>query len=118
MKDIIAHVAWYEREVARMLESRVMTSSGLWAVGADERNAAIYEESRGMSPEDARAESSRVFRELVEQLELLPDAGYADASRFSGMPGDWKPWELIAGNTFGHYPDHAGAIRRLLDAKG
>ena len=115
-KDLVAHVTWYEREVVGMLRNRAMDVSGLWALGPDERNAAIHEQARGLSPGGVRDESARVFTALIEQLELLPEEAYSDASRFTDMPQDWVPWELIAGNTIWHYPDHMGAIKRLLDA--
>ena len=67
-----------------------------------------------MSLEDVRAESARVSSALMEQLELLPEEAYHDASRFTDMPPEWEPWKLIAGNTIWHYPDHTGAIQRLL----
>ena len=114
-KDLVAHVTWYEREVVKMLRSRTMEGSGLWALGPDERNAAIHEQARGMSLEGVRAESARVFAALIRQLELLPEEAYHDASRFMDMPNDWEPWKLIAGNTIWHYPDHTGAIRRLVE---
>ena len=115
-KDLAAHVTWYEREVVKMLRTRAMDGSDLWALGPDERNAAIHEQVRSMSLEDVRDESARVFTALREQLELLPEEAYSDAAQFSNMPPNWVPWELIAGNTIWHYPDHTGAIRRLLDA--
>ena len=114
-KDLVAHVTWYEREVVRMLRTRAMDVSGLWALGPDERNAAIFHEASGMSLEDVRAESARVFTALMEQLELLPEEAYQDAARFTDMPPECEPWKLIAGNTIWHYPDHTGAIQRLLD---
>ena len=117
-KDLLAHVTWYEGEVVRMVRSRAMDVSGLWALGPDERNAAIHDEARGMSLEDVRDESARVFVALMEQLELLPEEAYQDASRFTDMPNDWEPWKLVAGNTIWHYPDHTGAIQRLLEAGG
>jgi hypothetical protein len=117
-KDLIAHVTWYEREVVSMLRSRTMDMSSLWALGPDERNAAIYEQARGMSLEDVRAESARVFHALIQQLELLPEEAYSDASRFSNMPPEWEPWKLIAGNTIWHYPDHTGSVRRLMETAG
>ena len=74
--------------------------SGLWALGPDERNAAIHKQARGMSYlEDVREESARVFTALMEQLELLPEEAYQDAARFTDMPPEWEPWKLIAGNT-------------------
>ncbi len=115
-KDLVAHVTWYECEVVRMLRTRTMDVTGLWALGPDERNAAIFEQVRGMSLEDVRAESVGVYAALIEQLEQLPEQVYYDASRFTDMPPDWVPWKLIAGNTIRHYPDHTGAIRQLLDS--
>ena len=100
-----------------MLGRRTMDVSGLWALGPDERNAAIHEQAKGMSLEDVRAESARVFGALLEQLEELPEAAFHDASRFTDMPPDWVPWELIAGNTIRHYPDHTGSIRHLLEGR-
>jgi len=117
-KDLVAHVTWYEREVVKMLRTRTMDVSGLWALSPDERNAAIYRQVRDMSLEDVRAESVRVCAALLEQLELLPEEAYHDAARFADMPPDWVPWELIAGNTIWHYPDHTVAIRRLLETQG
>ena len=93
-KDLVAHVTWYEREVVRMLRSRTMEGSGLWALGPDERNAAIYEQARDVSLEDVRAESARVSSALMEQLELLPEEAYQDAARFTDMPPEWEPWKL------------------------
>ncbi len=115
-KDLVAHVTWYEREVVAMLRTRRMEGSGLWALGPDERNAAIHEQARDVPLEQVRAESARVFEALIEQLRLLPDEAYSDAARFADMPSDWAPWELIAGNTIWHYPDHMGAIKGLLEA--
>ena len=62
-KDLVAHVTWYEREVVKMLRSRTMEGSGLWALGPDERNAAIHStQARGMTLEDVRAESAEGAR--------------------------------------------------------
>ena len=79
-KDLVAHVTWYEREVVKMLRTRTMDGSDLWALGPDERNAAIFAEARGMSLEDVRAESAGVFAALIKQLEALPEEAYSDAS--------------------------------------
>ena len=83
-KDLVAHVTWYEREVLRMLSTRTMDVTGLWALGPDERNAAIFDQVRSMTLEDVRAESARVYAALIEQLELLPDEAYSNAARFAG----------------------------------
>jgi len=115
VKDILAHVVWYEREVVGVLRSRAFVGSDLWALPLDERNAGVYEETRNMTLEEVRAESARVFPQLLEQLEALPKDAYGDASCFPGMPAEWEPWFIIAGNTFNHYPDHAQSLKQLLE---
>ena len=45
-KDIIAHIAWYERETAIMLEEKALAGSDLWQLPQDERNVSIHEENK------------------------------------------------------------------------
>ena len=114
-KDILAHVMWYEREIVGMLRSRALVGSDLWALPLDERNAGVYEETKNMTLADVRAEFARVFPELLELLEALPEDAYGDASCFQAMPAEWDPWFVIAGNTFNHYLDHTESLRQLLE---
>ena len=108
---------WYEREMVGMLRSRALIGSDLWALPLDERNAGVHEETKDMTLKEVRAESSRVFPELMEQLEALPQEAYGDASCFPGMPAEWEPWFVIAGNTFRHYSDHTESLQQLLDTQ-
>ena len=113
-KDILAHVMWYEREMVGMLKSRALVGSDLWSLPLDERNAGVHEETKNMTLDEVRAESARVFPELLEQLELLPSEAYNDSAHFEHMPAEWEPWFVISGNTFNHYSDHTESIRQLL----
>ena len=115
VKDIFAHVVWYEREIVGVLRARAFVGSELWALPLDERNAGVYEETGNMTLEEVRVESARVFPQLLEQLEALPEDAYGDASSFPGMPAEWEPWFIIAGNTFNHYPDHTRSLKQLLE---
>ena len=115
VKDILAHVVWYEREIVGVLRARAFVGSDLWSLPLDERNAGVYEETRNMTLQEVRAESARVFPQLLEQLEALPEDAYGDASCFPGMPAEWEPWFIIAGNTFNHYPDHTQSLKQLLE---
>ena len=38
VKDILAHVTWFEREMVGMLKSRTLAGSKLWELSQDERN--------------------------------------------------------------------------------
>jgi len=113
-KEIVAHVTWYEREMVTMLKSRALVGSDLWALPVHERNAGVHEEIRDLTLDQVRAWNEEIFPELIEQLEHLPEKAYLDAAYFEHMPREWAPWQVIAGNTFEHYPQHAPALRRLI----
>ena len=40
-----------------------------------------------------------------------------DPHRFKNMPQEWRPWQLIAGNSFKHYEDHMPSLREWLAKK-
>ena len=43
-------------------------------------------------------------------METLTDEDLLDASHFAEMPSNWKPWEVIASNTYEHYDDHLAEL--------
>ncbi|MDQ3705664.1 MAG: ClbS/DfsB family four-helix bundle protein [Chloroflexota bacterium] len=109
LKDHLAHITWHEREMVNMLRARSLeegVSSDLWGLPLHERNRAIYESNRHRSLEDVRAESRQMYAELSQLLEDASEEDLTDPGRYKGMPGDWKPWRLIAENTYEHYHDH------------
>ena len=57
MKDILAHIAWYEREMIGMLRAHAVAGSDLWDVSLDARNAAIYEINAGRPLGEVQAEA-------------------------------------------------------------
>lgn len=110
VKDVIAHVAWHEREMAGVIRQRALVGSSLWSLPLEQRNAAIFAENRDRPLTEVLDEARRVFPEMLELLEGLTDEDLLDASHFREMPPDWIPWEVIASNTFEHYPDHTADI--------
>ena len=115
VKDIIAHVTWYEREMLGVLRERALIGSGLWNLPLDQRNATIFEQNKHRALDDVLEESRQVFPQLLELAAGLSDEELNDPRRFSGMPEEWLPWELVAGNSYTHYPDHIASIRAWLD---
>jgi hypothetical protein len=105
-KDVIAHITWHEREMIGMIAARALEGSDLWNLPLDERNDAIYRANRGRSLDEVRREAAEVYARLLDALQTLSDGDLHDAGRFAGMPPDWQPVEVIAGNTYEHYQDH------------
>jgi hypothetical protein len=106
VKDIIAHITWYERELVITLQARALAGSELWQLPMDERNAVIFQENRDRPLDEVLAEAPRVFQQLLGLLEGLSEEDLVDPSRFPGMPSDWRPWQVIAGIAHQHYRDH------------
>jgi uncharacterized damage-inducible protein DinB len=118
VKDIIAHIAWHEREMIGVLQARALVGSPWWELSTDARNAAIYAEIRDGALADVIAEENQVFTALLARLETLTNADVADPSRYREMPADWVPGDLFAQNTYEHYAQHIPAIRAWLAAQG
>jgi hypothetical protein len=116
VKDVIAHNTWNEREVVEMLRTHSMNTPGadLWRLTQDERNRAIYEMYRDRPLSEVLADGRQVTEELERLLERASEDDLIDASRFDGMPEDWIPWDIIAGCTFRHYPEHVSDVNRWM----
>lgn len=115
VKDSIAHVTWYEREMVGLLRTRALAGSPLWELSNDQCNTALFEQLRDQPLPDVLAAAHQTFADLVALLEGLTDDDLHDASRYRDMPPDWLPWEVLADNTYTHYPHHIPAIRAWLD---
>ncbi|SRR5579883_120167 len=114
VKDIIAHMTWGEREVAPVLRTHILAGSPLWNLSEDERNEITYQQNKDRALQDIVNEEQQAYRDLLEAVQTLSDEDLDDPRRFKNMPAEWKPWQLIAGNSFKHYEDHMPSIRAWL----
>lgn len=114
IKDIIAHISWHELQMLGVLHAHALAGSDLWNLPLDQRNAAIYEQNRGRDLADVLVESEQTFPQLIAAIAQLSDADLNDPARFPGMPSAWQPWDLIAGNTYGHYEEHTPDVQAWL----
>jgi hypothetical protein len=115
VKDVIYHVLWGEREIIEVFRQHKLTGSDLWDLPQTERNTAMVEEGKHLSLDEVLSEAQQVYAQLVAEIEKLSDEDLNDASLYEDMPPDWKPWRLIAENTFEHYPEHLGPISAWLE---
>jgi len=114
LKDVVAHISWYERQMVGILEARQFDGSPLWERTLEERNAVIHEENKDLDLDDVLSDSRSIHARVVELLEELSDDDLNDAAAFPGMPSDWAPWDVIASNTYEHYDGHAESVRERL----
>jgi hypothetical protein len=114
LKDLIAHLSWYEQEMIRLLETHVFAGSSLWELPLDERNAAIFAQIKDLRLEQVLAQSTMISLDLINALETTTDDDLNDPARFPGMPLEWKPWQVIASNSNEHYEDHLQQVKAWL----
>jgi Protein of unknown function (DUF1706) len=110
VKDILAHITWHEQEMFNVVLNRALVGSDLWNVSLELRNKTIYEENRDREQKDVLDDYKVVFESMMDAMETLTDEDLLDASHFAGMPSNWKPWEVIASNTYEHYDDHLAEL--------
>ena len=118
-KDIVNHVTAYESLIVqRLAASRdgKTTEFDRDRVGWEEFNERVWGESATLPVEEVLQRSWAVFGELLEEIERLadeelerPTCGTAnlDPSWLQGR----APWEMIAIDSFEHYPGHFEALR-------
>lgn len=115
VKDTVAHITWYEREMVGMLRTRALEGSTLWESSHDRRNVTLFEQHHDQPLAEVLASARQTFTDLVTLVEGLAEEDLHDASRYRAMPPDWMPWEVLADNSYTHYPQHAPAIRAWLE---
>jgi len=115
IKDIIAHIAWGERECRGVAHAHAVVGSELWRLSADERNAAVFEQNHHRELGDVLGESHETFQRYLEAVEALSEEVLNDPSRFAQMPEGWRPWRILY--DLGHYQEHADSIRAWLASR-
>ena len=112
IKDIIAHIAWGERESIGVAHAHAVVGSELWQLSEDERNAAVFAQNRHRELRDVLAESRQTFSRYLEAVVALSEEELNDPGRFAQMPAGWRPWRIVFDP--GHYQGHADGIRAWL----
>ena len=126
VKDLLAHVAAYERWMAGNIqavnEGRPPTDAELYDEGQvldsgdpydlDTLNASIYEHFHGKSWPEIRAFAGDAYARLIEAISNAPDADFDREGR--------HPWldngsllSRLPELTYGHYADHDADLRTV-----
>jgi hypothetical protein len=123
VKDLLAHVSWWERRTLRALEYAArgeappkLAAEGEGEAGVNRVNAETFQTNRDRSLDDVRAEYTQSGRDLMAALESYSEADLFDEEGFTRIL-EFPALYLIAGDTYLHYPDHVTSIRGWLKAE-
>ena len=112
IKDIIAHVTWWEEEALTHLPlilaggrpPRYSVTYG----GIDAFNARMTEERKNLSLAEVLRQRDDVHGRLITFIEGVPDDQVSGKTRFR---------RRLRLDTYGHYPKHARAIRKWREQR-
>ena len=125
VKDHLAHVAVWERSLLALLEGRprhegMGLDRATYEDGdSDAINAALYARHHDRPLSEVLADFRATHERLLSVLSGMSDEDlYRPYSHY--QPGESPQNDdpvigWIAGNTFGHYDEHAGWIRQLIE---
>ena len=116
VKDIVAHVAAWERVAAARLEhglGRGRALDPLEDLPLDERNQRYFEANREAQLDDVIAGELEAWAQLLSIVEALDEADLHDPSRLR-LRGDVEPWQMIAANSHEHFDEHIPQIEAWL----
>ena len=118
VRDIVAHMLGWEREMAealrRIARGERPTPEGVDYSNADEWNAKFSARLRQQLPTTVLAEWGQVHQTFVKAAEAVPDGRF-------GAGEDGKPKtvnRIIETTGYGHYREHAPAIREWRQREG
>ena len=125
VKDHIIHLSSWERSVVFFLQNKprhvgLGVEEALYLNGtADGINDAIFQQSLDISLAEALAQWRDGHEELLKLIQPLTDADLQKPYRRylpdeSGEGDGPTAYDLIFGNTAGHFADHRGWIAKLL----
>jgi uncharacterized protein (TIGR03083 family) len=109
IKDLIAHLTYWERRAAFLLEAAVdgyREEADIWKTGSvDDQNGRNFHNNTARPPADVLADWRSVMRTLVALIERLPEDRLA-----SDFNPDWLAGQALSiqleNETYGHIEEH------------
>jgi hypothetical protein len=106
VKDIIAHVTWWEEEALKHLPLIIMGGRpprySVKYGGIDAFNALMTKQKRGLSLFDVLRQQDETHRRLIAYIQSVPEEQFTRETRVR---------RRLRLDTYSHYPKHARAIR-------
>ena len=119
VKDILIHLTNWELYAMMRIEIAVhgLPLELRWTEdeeGYDRKNAQIYAANRDKPFRQAQREFNHTYQRMLDFVRELTEEDLFDASGQVAQRLGYPAWQLIAGNTDGHYEEHGETIRVWL----
>ena len=118
IKDIIAHLTYYEVWMANRLHERLRGEvyyPNEWdMMHWDARNALIYERDKNIPVDDVLRASKEAFQRLIDGVEANSEAFLIEPQQFQGLPMPILVWDMIRSEVYDHYRQHIPSIEEWI----
>ncbi len=115
VKDIVAHINYYERWMAdRMheeLRGESYTPTPMDMMHFEKRNTLIYEQYRDQPLDEVLAESRRGFERIIEAVQAHSEAFLTEPHLFEGAPQPVIIWKMLRSEVYDHYAQHIPSLK-------
>ena len=103
----VSHILWYEDQMITMLQNKDMSANKeIWQKPVHERNKAVHEIQDKLTEQNILRLNETIPTTLQTLIEELDNNKLDNSNWITNMPLEWKPWMVMAGNTFEHYESH------------
>lgn len=112
VKDTLAHLSVWHRRALDILDPveppRVpgIPASGIEDTVINQFNAQFYAAHKDLPLDEVLAGFRESYRQLLAEVERM-----SEARLMSSLRDETRFWQVVAGNTYEHYPEHLSAIR-------
>ena len=122
VKDLIAHIVIWEKRMVEWLDvverGKVpqQLPPGMTWDDLDRWNEQTFEENRERELTEVLADFTHFAKEVVRAVEAIPEELLMPADSLTWRSGS-PLWEMVAANTFWHYPEHRMTIKHWIEAR-
>lgn len=114
VKDMLAHIAWYQAEEVEFFGETGVEASLLWATPQDARNELFFAQNHDRPLDAILLQFRTAFVRFLQVVEGLSDAELNQPGRFPDTRADRLPWQAIAVHSYEHDREHIALIRQWL----
>lgn len=122
VKDHVAHIVVWEKRMVEWLdvvkrgEVPQQLPPGMTWDDLDRWNEQTFKEDRERELKEVLADFNHFAEEVVQVVEGIPEDLLMRADSLAWRSGS-PLWEMVAANTFWHYPEHRQAIKHWQEGK-
>lgn len=118
IKDALAHItSWQHRLLDRLHAAARNGEPTIPGISSDEEvdklNEQFYQQNKSRPLVEVLEDFRASYQQIVDAVQALSEEDLVNPQRFAWMQGD-PLWQIVAGDTYDHYEEHAQPIREWL----